>query len=220
MKKALSTIAAVIGIVAISALPAFADTTPWSSNPQSITLSTGATITDALVNATCDGGYGHCGAPFALQICADAGCSSVLYTFEYVHNNYYGTNQPLDFPLSQHLDAGTYYFNLLKQDVGGFGFDGGGTITYTLDPPPAGAPPMMIIIPTSTAPSLSASMSATIANSGTLSLLAFVIGVPLTFYVIKQLLELIPKWRLHNQSTKRLRDLSQSFDDDFPDFNA
>ena len=50
-------------------------------------------------------------------------------------------------------------------------------------------------IPTSTAPTLLASVGAQIADSGTLLVIGVAAGVPLTFYVIHQLIGLLPKSR-------------------------
>ena len=50
-------------------------------------------------------------------------------------------------------------------------------------------------VPTSTAPSLTANVGDQIADSGTLLVLGLAAGIPLTFYVIHQLIGLIPKGR-------------------------
>lgn len=50
-------------------------------------------------------------------------------------------------------------------------------------------------VPTSTAPTLLASIGAQIADSGTLLVIGVAAGVPLTFYVIHQLIGLLPKSR-------------------------
>jgi hypothetical protein len=51
----------------------------------------------------------------------------------------------------------------------------------------------MIIVPTSTASALTASIGSQIADSGTLALIALAAGVPLAFYVMARLIELIPR---------------------------
>lgn len=50
-------------------------------------------------------------------------------------------------------------------------------------------------VPTSTAPTLTANVGSQIADPGTLLVVALAAGIPLTFYVIHQLIGLIPKSR-------------------------
>jgi hypothetical protein len=55
------------------------------------------------------------------------------------------------------------------------------------------------VVPTSTAPGLTASIGQQIADSGTLAVVAVAAGIPLTFYVIHQLIGLLPKSRSRRQ---------------------
>lgn len=50
-------------------------------------------------------------------------------------------------------------------------------------------------VPTSTAPSLTASIGAQIADAGTLLVIGVAAGIPLVFYVIHQVIGLLPKSR-------------------------
>jgi hypothetical protein len=52
-----------------------------------------------------------------------------------------------------------------------------------------------MVVPTSTAPALTASIGSQIADSGTLLIIGIAAGIPLTFYVIHQLIGLLPKSR-------------------------
>ena len=52
-----------------------------------------------------------------------------------------------------------------------------------------------VVVPTSTAPSLTASIGAQVADPGTLLVIGVAAGIPLTFYVIHQLIGLLPKSR-------------------------
>ena len=51
------------------------------------------------------------------------------------------------------------------------------------------------VIPTSTAPSLTADIGAQFSDPGTLLVIGLAAGIPLTFYVIHQLIGLLPKSR-------------------------
>lgn len=51
----------------------------------------------------------------------------------------------------------------------------------------------MITVPTSTATDLLANVSSQISDTGTLTLVLAVVGIPFAFYVIKKLIALIPK---------------------------
>jgi len=53
----------------------------------------------------------------------------------------------------------------------------------------------VIVLPTSFAPELTANVSAQLANDGIVLLLAIAIGIPLVFYVLNELIGLIPKGR-------------------------
>ncbi len=50
-------------------------------------------------------------------------------------------------------------------------------------------------VPTSTAPSLTANVGDQIADPGTLLVIGVAVGIPLAFYVIHQLIGLLPKSR-------------------------
>ena len=50
-------------------------------------------------------------------------------------------------------------------------------------------------VPTSTAPSLTANVGAQLGDSGTLLVIGVAAGIPLAFYVIHQLIGLLPKSR-------------------------
>ena len=70
-------------------------------------------------------------------------------------------------------------------------YDAAATITYT----PAGgggSPVSSITIPTSTAPALTATIGTQLSDPGTLLVVGLVAGVPLTFYVMQQLIALLP----------------------------
>jgi len=54
-------------------------------------------------------------------------------------------------------------------------------------------------VPTSTAPNLTASIGSQISDPGTLLIVAIAAGLPLTFYVIHQLIGLLPKSRSRRQ---------------------
>lgn len=54
-------------------------------------------------------------------------------------------------------------------------------------------------VPTSTAPSLTASIGSQIGDSGTLLVIGVAAGIPLAFYVIHQLIGLLPKSRSRRQ---------------------
>ncbi len=51
------------------------------------------------------------------------------------------------------------------------------------------------VVPTSTAPALTADIGAQFADPGTLLVIGLAAGIPLTFYVIHQLIGLLPKSR-------------------------
>ena len=51
------------------------------------------------------------------------------------------------------------------------------------------------VVPTSTAPALTADIGAQFADPGTLLVIGLAAGIPLTFYVIHQLVGLLPKSR-------------------------
>lgn len=51
------------------------------------------------------------------------------------------------------------------------------------------------VVPTSTAPSLTAIVGDQLADPGTLAVIALAVGVPLAFYIIHQLIGLVPKGR-------------------------
>lgn len=53
----------------------------------------------------------------------------------------------------------------------------------------------MFTVPSSTAPALTASVSQQIADPGTLLVIGVAAGIPLVFYVIHQLIGLLPKSR-------------------------
>lgn len=54
-------------------------------------------------------------------------------------------------------------------------------------------------VPTSTASSLTANVGTQLADSGTLTVVVLAAGIPLAFYVIHQLIGLIPKGRSRRQ---------------------
>jgi len=51
----------------------------------------------------------------------------------------------------------------------------------------------MFSIPTSTATTLTASVTDVIADPGMLAVIGVVVGIPFAFYVIKKLISLVPK---------------------------
>ena len=75
-----------------------------------------------------------------------------------------------------------------------------GSVYITADFPPPPAPPITgssISMPTNFATDLTANVGQTVGNQGMIALFALVAGVPLFFYVAKQLIELIPRYRKH-----------------------
>lgn len=53
----------------------------------------------------------------------------------------------------------------------------------------------MFTVPTSTASMITANVSSLFADTGLLTIVALVAGIPLAFYIIKRLLSLVPKGR-------------------------
>lgn len=57
----------------------------------------------------------------------------------------------------------------------------------------------LFVIPTSTAPNLLANVSQLLADPGTLAVIVVAVGVPFGFYVLHQLIGLVPKSRARKQ---------------------
>jgi hypothetical protein len=82
----------------------------------------------------------------------------------------------------------TAYFNIAA-----------GSFVVTAD---AAAPAGAVTIPTTLTPALSANVGDQVGDPGTLLIIGIVAGVPLFFYVVKQLIELLPRYR-RNKSGDR-----------------
>jgi hypothetical protein len=77
--------------------------------------------------------------------------------------------------------------------------------TAPVPPPPSvGA----ITMPTGFTPALTANVSAELSDIGMLQLIGVVAGVPLAFYVMKELIALMDQRRAHRASLEKIRDLN------------
>jgi len=89
---------------------------------------------------------------------------------------------------------------------------------FNFTSPPVSIP--HVTVPTGLTAQMSQNSSDQLGDSGTLKLLLLVVGIPLAFVVMEQLVRLIPRSSdLHKRSTARLKALSESFDRDFPESN-
>lgn len=164
------------------------------------------------------------------------GAAYVRSEYDTLDNVYYGTScvpvadvvSGTDFPIAPPLDG-----EPLTQ-IAIFAFDASNTLCdpgtaltnlvlegdgvspiFTFTSPPSSVP--HFAVPTGLTAQLSQNTSDQLSNEGTLKLIALVVGIPLAFFVMEQLIGLIPRSSdLHKRSTARLKALSESFDRDFP----